>query len=120
MRDGCGKKARGGFRLRFGILTMSESLSIQAVGSTQTVAAANAASSRTATTATTAASTSATALPDLPNPSMHIDPQLGVVVLQFRSSSGLVTNTLPTQSQLDAYRAFGVPHAGDAKSDHLA
>ncbi len=99
---------------------MSESLSIQAVGGTQAVAVSDAASSRAATVATTAASTGATALPDLPNPSIHIDPQLGMVVLQFRSSSGVVTNTLPTQAQLDAYRAFGVPHAGDTRSDHLA
>jgi len=40
-----------------------------------------------------------------PNPSMRIDPSLGIVVMEFRDRSGAVTSTLPTWRELDAYRS---------------
>ena len=99
---------------------MSDTLSIPPVTAATALAAVEA-GSRTGTAASSSDAPAArTVLPDLPNPSMHLDPQLGVVVLQFRNTSGVVTNTLPTQAQLDAYRAFGVPHPGETKADHLA
>ncbi len=42
--------------------------------------------------------------PSLPNPLFTVDPSLNRVVLEFFSSTGVLTNTLPSQSQLDAYR----------------
>ncbi len=46
--------------------------------------------------------------PSLPNPLFTVDPSLNRVVLEFFSSSGVLTNTLPSQSQLDAYRVAAV------------
>ncbi len=42
--------------------------------------------------------------PSLPNPLFTVDPTLNRVVLEFFSSTGVLTNTLPSKSQLDAYR----------------
>ena len=100
---------------------MSDSLAIQPVAATQAPGILQAAAHSAAAADTSTASTARTILPDLPNPSMHLDPQLGVMVLQFHSSNGQVTNTLPTQQQLDAYRAFGVPKPGeDSRARTLA
>jgi hypothetical protein len=52
------------------------------------------------------------ALPDLgaiaaagmPNPSLRLDPALGLVVMEFRDQAGR-TATLPTERQLEAYRS---------------
>jgi hypothetical protein len=41
----------------------------------------------------------------LPNPTMRLDEQLGIVVLEFHNASGAVTSSIPTERQLDAYRA---------------
>jgi hypothetical protein len=51
-----------------------------------------------------AAPSTATAAPSYPNPSMHIDPALNIVVIEFRNTAGTVTDTTPTEQQLDAYR----------------
>ncbi|MGI4947042.1 MAG: hypothetical protein ACRYHQ_41890 [Janthinobacterium lividum] len=99
---------------------MSDTLSIQPVTAATALTSVGATSRTSAGASSDTVATAKTVLPDLPNPSMHLDPQLGVVVLQFRNTSGVVTNTLPTAAQLDAYRAFGVPHPGETKSDHLA
>lgn len=40
----------------------------------------------------------------LPNPSMHIDPELGMVVIEYHDAEGKLTGSLPTPRQLDAYR----------------
>ncbi len=42
--------------------------------------------------------------PSLPNPSLRLDSQLGLVVIEFRNDSGMVTESIPTQRQLQAYR----------------
>jgi hypothetical protein len=42
--------------------------------------------------------------PSLPNPRLTVDPTLNRVVLEFFSSNGVLTNTLPSQRQLEAYR----------------
>lgn len=39
-----------------------------------------------------------------PNPSLRLDPALGIIVMEFRNKSGGVESTLPTQRELDAYR----------------
>ena len=43
------------------------------------------------------------ASPGLPNPSLRLDPALGLVVLEFRDGAGR-TATLPTERELAAYR----------------
>jgi hypothetical protein len=48
--------------------------------------------------------TAANASPKLPNPRLTVDPSLNRVVLEFFSSSGVLTNTIPSQQQLEAYR----------------
>ena len=44
------------------------------------------------------------ATPAWPNPSLQIDPVLGIVVMEFRDRAGSVAATLPTERQLEAYR----------------
>jgi len=44
------------------------------------------------------------ASPLLPNPRLTVDPGLNRVVLEFFDSAGTLTNTIPSQKQLDAYR----------------
>ncbi len=40
-----------------------------------------------------------------PNPSLRLDPALGIVVMEFRDSTGWIAATLPTERELAAYRA---------------
>jgi hypothetical protein len=39
------------------------------------------------------------------NPSFQFDPTVGMVVINFHNDVGKVTNSIPTQRQLEAYRA---------------
>jgi hypothetical protein len=46
--------------------------------------------------------------PWYPNPSLHIDPALGIVIIEFHDKPGEVSSSIPTARQLAAYRsAFG-------------
>ena len=38
------------------------------------------------------------------NPSFQFDPTVGIAVIQFHDNAGNVTNTIPSQRQLAAYR----------------
>jgi hypothetical protein len=38
------------------------------------------------------------------NPSLRLDPALGLVVIEFRNDSGTVTRSIPNQQQLEAYK----------------
>ncbi|TCZ53193.1 hypothetical protein [Roseicella aquatilis] len=42
----------------------------------------------------------------VPNPSLRLDPALGLVVMEFRDRQGR-TETLPTEKELEAYRSAG-------------
>lgn len=42
--------------------------------------------------------------PSYPNPAMHIDPVLNMVVIEFHNASGQITDSTPTPRQLNAYR----------------
>jgi hypothetical protein len=53
-----------------------------------------------ATTETGAKSAAALA----PNPALRMDPELGLVVLEFRDSRGEVAESVPTSRELEAYR----------------
>lgn len=39
-----------------------------------------------------------------PNPALRMDPELGLVILEFRDRRGEVAATIPTSRELDAYR----------------
>lgn len=54
---------------------------------------------------------------NFPNPSMRLDPALGVVVMTFRDQQGVVTSSIPTQQQLDAYRTWERTGGGPAQAD---
>jgi hypothetical protein len=56
------------------------------------------------------------------NPSFQFDPTVGLVVIQFRDDKGAISDTIPSQRQLAAYRDHqaalpgeGSPLAGDGK-----
>jgi hypothetical protein len=46
------------------------------------------------------------------NPSLQLDSALGIVVLEFRNSSGTITSSIPSQQQLAAYRQWQEVHVG--------
>lgn len=41
----------------------------------------------------------------MPNPTLRLDPGLALVVIEFRDGDGKVRDTIPTEAQLEAYRA---------------
>jgi hypothetical protein len=45
------------------------------------------------------------ATPPPPNPSLRIEPALGVVILEVRDAEGEVVRSVPTERELRAYRA---------------
>jgi len=56
-------------------------------------------------------------MPALANPSLRLDPALGLVVLEFHSDSGAVTTSIPSELQLEAYQRWtqtgiGAPPGG--------
>ena len=53
------------------------------------------------------------------NPSLRLDPALGLVVMEFRNEAGKVTESFPDTRQLDAYRAAQRTgaKAGDRSND---
>lgn len=48
----------------------------------------------------------------MPNPSLRLDPALSMVVIEFRDDSGAVRSSIPSQQQLDAYRAWERSNTG--------
>jgi hypothetical protein len=67
--------------------------------------------------------TSAIAMPEaqqpttpspIPNPTLRLDPALGLVVLEFHSDTGAVTSSIPSQRQLQAYQKWDATHFGTA------
>jgi hypothetical protein len=44
------------------------------------------------------------AMPPAPNPSLRIEPVLGVVVIEVRDAAGEVVRSVPTERELRAYR----------------
>src|SRR4051812_6172286 len=54
--------------------------------------------------------------PPILSPSLRLDPALGLVVIEFRSNSGAVTNSFPSQRQLQAYQRWEATRLGPAPS----
>jgi hypothetical protein len=47
------------------------------------------------------------------NPTLRLDPALGLVVIEFHNdSSGAVTTSIPSQRQLEAYQRWDATHFG--------
>jgi hypothetical protein len=44
----------------------------------------------------------------LPNPTLRLEPELGIIIIEFRNNEGAVVNSLPTPHQIAEYRR----HAG--------
>jgi hypothetical protein len=51
------------------------------------------------------------------NPSYRFDPTVGIEVIQFHDSTGTVTNTIPSQRQLAAYRSHQATPPGEQSSE---
>jgi hypothetical protein len=47
------------------------------------------------------------------NPSFQFDSTVGLVVIDFHDTNGTVTNSIPSQQQLDAYRSHRETPPGD-------
>lgn len=82
---------------------MPDNLTIPPVGTPSPPAAQPAVPSDSASPDAHAASSA-----NLPNPYMHLDVAVGLVVIEFSSHDGTVSTTIPTAQQLEAYRT-GVP-----------
>ena len=51
-----------------------------------------------------------------PNPTLRLDPALGMVVIEFHNTSGALTTSIPSQHQLAAYQKWSVTHVGPTPS----
>lgn len=62
------------------------------------------------------AGTTTDAAPPVPNPRLRLDPQLGMVVMEFRSGPGVPERSIPSAQELAAYRSAaltGAPRPGE-------
>ena len=48
----------------------------------------------------------------LPNPTLRLDPALGMVVIEFHNYAGNVTTSIPGERQLEAYRTARALNTG--------
>jgi hypothetical protein len=83
---------------------MSNDLSIQAVAQPNPGSGATA-PSKSAVAAAPVEQTTPTAT-DAPNPTLALNAALGLVVIEFRNSSGAVVSSIPTTQQIHAYQAW--------------
>ncbi len=58
------------------------------------------------TSAPSATAVASTTPNPTPNPTLELDPALGLVVIQFHNDSGVVTSSIPSQQQINAYRLW--------------
>jgi hypothetical protein len=83
---------------------MPANISLDAVSTAASQAHVKTNSIAAITTSKANATVAAATSPKLANPRLTVDPTVNRVVLEFFSSSGVLTNTIPSQSQLEAYR----------------
>jgi len=50
----------------------------------------------------------------IPNPSLQLDPALGLVVIEFRNNAGSVTTSIPSERQIAAYQRWEQTKFGPA------
>ena len=78
---------------------MSSDLSIGAVAPDPAIRTTEAAPAQTAPPPTASANA-----PGIPNPTLHLDSALGLVVIEFVSQHGTITSSIPSQRELTAYQ----------------
>jgi hypothetical protein len=78
---------------------MSSDLSIGAVASDPAIRTTAAAPAEPVSS-----TSSSVAAPGTPNPTLRLDPALGLVVIEFLGKSGAITSSIPTQRELTAYQ----------------
>jgi hypothetical protein len=93
-----------------GDLAIAPATTVQPALSSRTATSDKSSSQTTDTTATA----SALSGPPPVNPGLHLDPALNIVVLQFYDSKGNVTQTIPSQKQLQAYQQGAGQKASDS------
>jgi hypothetical protein len=57
---------------------------------------------------------SAPVAPAIINPTLRLDAALGLVVIEFRNLSGVVSSSIPSQRQLQEYRRWQATRLGPA------
>jgi hypothetical protein len=58
--------------------------------------------------------------PPPPSPTLRFDAALGILVIEFHNDAGQVANSIPTQQQLEAYRARADAGPQPAPADSAA
>jgi hypothetical protein len=56
----------------------------------------------------------------IPNPTLRLDPALGIVVIEFRNGTGAVTTSIPSERQLQAYQKWKLSRVGPAPTGRTA
>jgi hypothetical protein len=79
----------------------------------------------TGTAPTTAHTAGANAGPSstetsIPNPTLRLDAALGIVVIEFRTASGQISGSIPTERQLEAYRASALSSSDQSQTIQAA
>ena len=59
---------------------------------------------------------SAVAAPSYVSPALRLEPELGLVVIEFRNSAGTVTDSIPTARQLHEYKQHARIEIGSAQA----
>ncbi|HET6194952.1 MAG TPA: hypothetical protein VFE12_04320 [Acetobacteraceae bacterium] len=91
---------------------MSNEISVKAVGALP-------GSSESGTESRTSATTvpqlqAAVAASPVINPTLRLDPALGLVVIEFHNDSGTLTTSIPSQRQIQAYQRWETTQLGPA------
>jgi hypothetical protein len=91
---------------------MSSDFSVQAVAVPR--AGSDGASEPKTATASEAPSQAGSAVPPKPiiNPTLRLEPSLGLVVIEFHNDTGSITTSIPSQRQIEAYQRWDVTHFG--------
>ena len=103
---------------------MSNSMSLQANLPSFGATASGGGSTTVRPKAAAAPETPAPAVPEAKPPKLYVnpdrrfDPTTGLVVIEFHDASGNLTNSIPTQRQLEAYRTHQQTPPGQPAPTH--
>jgi hypothetical protein len=54
------------------------------------------------------------------NPTLRLEPALGLVVIEFRNDDGTITTSIPSQRQIEAYQRWEATRIGPGPAGHRA
>ena len=91
---------------------MPNELAVQAITALRT--ASDSSSDTKVTTFEPASQPEHEAASPIPNPSLQLEPALGLVVIEFRNDSGAVTTSIPSERQIAAYQRWQQTKFGPA------